>query len=205
MQGFLIDEDEIQFSHPHGFYENSFQLTIGAKTQGTTIRYTLNGTFDFHGVTFDYPETQMREKSWLGAGPYRVWKNRMQGVTFDVWHTPFNDPVPGEQWEFPEFKGYFRDFAWLKLSATEGEWTVLNDTPGLFYRIGTPQAGTKPQSTTFAFPDGQISFLHGIAPIGNKFQAPATIGPASQPNRAAGEYRIHLRFMIGEGNRGVAP
>ena len=42
VQGFLIDE--IQLSHPHGFYENSFQLAISAKTAGTTIRYTLNGT-----------------------------------------------------------------------------------------------------------------------------------------------------------------
>lgn len=42
LSDFLIDE--ITLSHPHGFYEAAFQLTLSAKTAGTTIRYTLDGT-----------------------------------------------------------------------------------------------------------------------------------------------------------------
>lgn len=42
LNDFLIDE--ITLSHPHGFYDAAFQLTLSAKTAGTTIRYTLDGT-----------------------------------------------------------------------------------------------------------------------------------------------------------------
>ena len=42
VDGFLIDE--IQLSHPHGFYEDAFSLQLNAVTAGTTIRYTLDGT-----------------------------------------------------------------------------------------------------------------------------------------------------------------
>ncbi len=40
--GFLIDE--IQLSHPHGFYDEPFLLTIDTLTDGTTVRYTTDGT-----------------------------------------------------------------------------------------------------------------------------------------------------------------
>ena len=42
VDGFLIDE--IQLSHPHGIYDNAFSLTIDTVTDGTTVRYTTNGT-----------------------------------------------------------------------------------------------------------------------------------------------------------------
>jgi hypothetical protein len=159
--------------------------------------YSITGPADFHGITFDYPEAMMREKTWLGGGPYHVWKNRMQGVRTDVWRTAYNDPTPGEQWEYPEFKGYFRDLIWMKLLASEGQFTVLNETPGLFLRVGTPRPGRDPKSAFAAFPEGQISFLHGIAPIGNKFQPSATTGPAGQPNQVGGNHGMKLRFVFG--------
>ncbi|MCA9216537.1 MAG: chitobiase/beta-hexosaminidase C-terminal domain-containing protein, partial [Planctomycetales bacterium] len=42
VEGFLIDD--VSFSHEHGFYDNPFQLTIESAADGTTIRYTTDGT-----------------------------------------------------------------------------------------------------------------------------------------------------------------
>ncbi|MCP4192858.1 MAG: tandem-95 repeat protein [Planctomycetaceae bacterium] len=57
VDGFLIDE--IQFSHPHGFYDAPFQLTINARTANTTIRYTLDGTepTESNGTVYTSPIT----------------------------------------------------------------------------------------------------------------------------------------------------
>ena len=57
VDGFLIDE--IQFSQPHGFYDNAFQLSITAATEGTTVRYTLDGTEPTatHGTVYSGPIT----------------------------------------------------------------------------------------------------------------------------------------------------
>jgi hypothetical protein len=38
---------------------------------------------------------------WLGRGPYRVWKNRVDGMGFDVWANAANDTVTGESFTGP--------------------------------------------------------------------------------------------------------
>lgn len=39
---FLLND--VSLSQPHGFYESSFQLTLSSATQGTSIRYTTDGS-----------------------------------------------------------------------------------------------------------------------------------------------------------------
>ena len=46
--------------------------------------YEFNGPVDLIGVNFDYPETNVQSITWLGAGPYHVWQNRLQGTRWDV-------------------------------------------------------------------------------------------------------------------------
>src|SRR6185437_3864900 len=57
--------------------------------------YEAHGTNNFLGVTFDYPEANVRRKRWLGDGPYRVWKNRLRGETLNVWGNDYNDTITG--------------------------------------------------------------------------------------------------------------
>ena len=63
-----------------------------------TLDYTYNfsGVVDLMGIRFDYPEDQVLSKRWLGAGPYRVWQNRIHGTQYDIWENDYNDPIPGE-------------------------------------------------------------------------------------------------------------
>ena len=67
--------------------------------------YNFSGVVDLMGICFDYPEDQVISKRWLGAGPYRVWQNRIHGTQYDVWENDYNDPIPGETFTYPEFKG----------------------------------------------------------------------------------------------------
>ncbi|MEO7767091.1 MAG: glycoside hydrolase family 2 TIM barrel-domain containing protein, partial [Ferruginibacter sp.] len=62
------------------------------------------------GVTFDYPEENVKGIQLLGNGPYRVYKNRIKGTTFDTWAKTYNNAVTGEEWDYPEFKGYYSNF-----------------------------------------------------------------------------------------------
>lgn len=160
-------------------------------------RYQLSGQFDYFGITFDYPEEQVLGMKWLGQGAYRVWKNRMKGTTLNVWQNDYNDNIPGQTWLYPEFKGYYSDLQWLLLQTQQGPITVANDTEDLFFRIYTPQNGSNPRNTAVAFPDGDISFLHAIPPIGTKFKPPDQLGPQSQKNQATGTYEASLYFYFG--------
>ena len=140
----------------------------------------ISGEFDFLGVSFDYPEEHVLSKRFLGDGPYRVWKNRMRGTRLDVHENLYNDPVPGQTWAVPEFKGYFANMNWLVLNTRQGKITMMTDTPDLFLRLFTPHFGPNPENAVAAMPDGNISFLHTISAIGTKFRRADRLGPESR-------------------------
>jgi hypothetical protein len=170
----------------------------------TSLEYELRPRSGEHahlGVTFDYPENQVTGMRWLGRGPYRVWKNRLDGVTHDVWTKKANDGVTGAVWDYPEFRGHHADLFWATIETSETPITVVSETAGLFLRLLTPTPAADPRNTAVAFPDGNISLLHAITAIGTKFNAPARLGPASQPNLVNGRtarYNGLLHFYFGE-------
>jgi len=126
------------------------------------------GDYPFEGVSFTYPENYVLGAKWLGKGPYRVWKNRLQGVGLNVWENPYNDTQTGAApWIYPEFKGYFADVVWLEMNTVEGKFLVASPDPGLYVRrfefYGL--SGVKPFP---ALPVGNLSFLDAIPPLGTK-------------------------------------
>jgi hypothetical protein len=163
--------------------------------------YTATGPQPYLGITFDWPESKMKNFKWLGLGPYRVWKNRMEGPTFGLWANDYNDTLAGYQtWKFPEFRGYFGDVRWMKLSGDEGSMTVVMGQENMFVRLGTdPKITDRNASYSNAaprFPPGDISFLHAIPAIGNKFHRPEQVGPSSQLTQASGTYKGTLYFRF---------
>jgi hypothetical protein len=129
---------------------------------------------------------------WLGAGPYRVWQNRIRGTWFGVHEIAQNDIQAGESWNYPEFQGYFAGLRWTRLETAAGPLTVTSASPETYLRIGTPRINH--QNTTVDFPAGDLSFLQAIPAIGSKFILPDKSGPSGQPAKAAGTYQGSLRF-----------
>ncbi len=152
---------------------------------------------DFYGVTFDYPEAQVTGVRWLGRGPYRVWKNRTRGTTFDVWQKAYNRTETGVSWDYPEFKGYHGNLYWALIQSREKDFVVATETDDLFLRLFTPQF-VNAGSALAAFPPGDISFLHGIAPIGMKFASAGSLGPESQRRLAVGTFSGTVLFYFGD-------
>ena len=163
--------------------------------------YAAEGTNDFIGVVFDYPENLVQHKRWLGDGPYRVWKNRQRGVTPGVWENDYNNTIAGwRDWIYPEFKGFFARWRWLQLETTEGQITVLNDSAVPFLQVLTPEfppANLVGQAFAPA-PACGLGFLEAIPPIGSKFKAARFSGPQGQPNVAQGFYSGAVSFYFGK-------
>lgn len=162
--------------------------------------YEAQGPCEFMGITFDLPEKSVQSARWLGAGPYRVWKNRLEGPTLGVWEHNYNNTVTGwSGWQYPEFKGYFADLHWAKLTTDNSTITILAQTPGLFLHLLTPEwpPDGLARTATAPFPDGSISLLHGIPAMGTKFDAAEKLGPQSQLNQAHGTYQgiVWFRFQ----------
>ncbi|WP_233225765.1 glycoside hydrolase family 2 TIM barrel-domain containing protein [Amycolatopsis sp. CA-126428] len=161
--------------------------------------YHRTGPHDFVGVNFDFPEANVRGLTWLGDGPYRVYRNRMRGVNPGVWTKAYNDTATGARgWQYPEFKGYHANTYWAALRTTQATITMVAEEEGLFLRLFTPAVGVNPMSATVPYPAGGISFLDAIPASGNKFHTAAQLGPESQSAVAVGDYRRTLYFRFSD-------
>ncbi len=150
--------------------------------------YKQNGDADFHGISFNYPEDKVTGIKWLGRGPYKVWKNRLRGQQFGVWHKDYNNGITGESWKYPEFKGYHQDVNWITIENKEAPFTVYSDSKNTFvqlYKQG--RANATLDRVEPPMPAGDISFLQGISAIGTKFQEAIDLGPQSQKHKLNGK------------------
>jgi hypothetical protein len=164
--------------------------------------YELNGSYDFIGVSFGYPEDYVWGVKWLGKGPYRVYKNRLKGTAFNVWQKDYNNTITGHAgWEYPEFKGYHANVNWAVLETAEGSMTVVCEEDDMFLHLFTPQKAEDPRYTTPAYPKGDISFLDAIPGNGSKFMKPELYGPEGQQNIASGTYSRNLSFYFNTDGR----
>ena len=164
------------------------------------FKYTASGTQDFFGVVFDYPEAFVTKKRWLGDGPFRVWKNRLRGVTFGEWENDYNNTITGYSgWQYPEFKGCFANVRFLQLETTEGLITVVPENIP-FVQVLTPEQPPDKLigKTKVNLPQCGLGFLHAIPAIGTKFKPAAASGPQSQPNVGQGEYSGRVSFCFGK-------
>ncbi|QEM08884.1 glycoside hydrolase family 2 protein [Mucilaginibacter rubeus] len=136
------------------------------------------------GVNFSFPEKEIKGVTYMGDGPYRVWKNRMKGTSLGVWDKTYNNTVTGQgKVVYPEFKGYYSNLYWMKLQTTGQPVTIVCNSRDVFMRLFTPANPAKVYNTAPAFPSGDISFMHGITPIGTKSQKPEKLGPGGQKNQ----------------------
>ncbi len=156
--------------------------------------YNFNGVVDLMGIMFNLPENEVRSKQWLGNGPYRVWKNRMHGPQLGIWSNDYNDPIPGESFTYPEFKGYFAGVQWMKLRTSTGTITIEPGTDKDFIGVYQPRDGR--DQLLYTLPETGISLMQVIPAVRNKVNTTDLNGPSAQPVWARGEYtgEVTLHF-----------
>lgn len=154
------------------------------------------------GLTFSYPERICKGMKWLGRGPYRVWKNRIPGTNYGIWHKDYNNTVTGESYDnlvYPEFKGYHANMYWATFESDTAPFTIYSRTDGIFYRVFTPEEPKGSAKRTMPeFPEGDISFLLDIPAICS-FKPIEQQGPNSQPGNIRikkGDEGLRLNLMF---------
>jgi hypothetical protein len=165
-------------------------------------QYNIEGPQQFSGISFSFPENFVTRAKWLGDGPVRVWKNRLQGVGYNVWSKIYNNTQTGAYpFFYPEFKGYFSNFTWIELSTAQGKILMATDDSGLYLRLYDFYGITGPKSYP-ELPVGDISFLDCIPPLGSKLAMGLTTdasvyGPAGKLTEMSGLKKHKLWFYFG--------
>ncbi len=145
--------------------------------------YRPQERMEMAGITFDFPEEGVRSASLFANGPYRVYNNRMKGGTLNLWNKEYNDAITGEEWIYPEFKGYYSLFYGMRLDCPT-PFEVYCASEDVTLHLFTPKAQTQYDRnrnyTLPAYPSGSLSFMDAIPPVGTKFGKAANYGPQSQ-------------------------
>ncbi len=180
-----------------GLRSDSIKWTVHANGMLNLKAELMNHNIvsEYFGITFSFPESEVKGMKWLGDGPYRVWRNRMKGTKFQIWENDYNNTVTGESgYAYPEFKGFFSSLYWAKIKGKNNNgFTIYCHSPHTFLRMLTPQHpspgknGDPQGRLSPKFPEGDISFVKNIPAIGTKFQDAATMGPHGNPQNVFGK------------------
>jgi hypothetical protein len=175
--GFSFSDSTLVANYRHGSLEKVTWRFLADGGLYMDARSNFFGVVDLMGVCFDYPEQMVKSKTWVGKGPYRVWQNRLEGPQYGLWSNDYNDPIPGETWEYPEFKGYFSNVAWMQFNTTEGQFGI----EGLSLKVGvyTPRDGR--DHILYTLPETGIALLNVIPAVRNKVNTTDLNGPSAQP------------------------
>ena len=184
--GFTFSDSTLVANYLHGSINTVTWRFLADGGVYMNVNYYFNGVVDLMGICFDYPETMMKSKQWVGKGPYRVWQNRQEGPQYGLWQNDYNDPIPGESWEYPEFKGYFSNVNWMKLNTSEGAIGIELITGKI--GIYTPRDGR--DHLLYNLPETGISILRTIPAVRNKVNTTDLNGPSAQPYWSKGKGSI---------------
>lgn len=156
--------------------------------------YQYDGVVELAGVDFDYPEEEVEAIRWLGKGPYRVWQNRLHGTRLGIWENDYNDPIPGETFIYPEFKGYFDGWQWASFQTKEGTIHIANEKPDTYLGAYTPRDGR--DKLLYTLPKTGIGVFDVIPAVRNKVNATDLVGPSSRPRWISGPTSHTLYFKF---------
>ena len=206
--GFEFKDGTLTARYRHGSLNRVVWQFADDGSVHLTVYASFNGVVDLMGICFDYPEDKVKGKHWVGCGPYRVWQNRMEGPQYGYWQTDYNDPIPGESWEYPEFKGYFSKVKWMQIETTEGKIGIepvhssealqtMNHEPSpmnLYVGVFTPRDGR--DHILYDLPETGLSLLSVIPAVRNKVNTTDLNGPSAQPHFVTGThvYSATLHF-----------
>ena len=191
-EGFTFSDSTLVANYLHGSINQVTWCFLADGGVYMNVDYYFNGVVDLMGICFDYPETMVKSKQWVGKGPYRVWQNRQEGPQYGYWQNDYNDPIPGESWDYPEFKGYFSNINWMKLNTSEGSIGIelMTGNVGVY----TPRDGR--DHILYTLPETGISILKVIPAVRNKVNTTDLNGPSAQPywSKGKGDINAILRF-----------
>lgn len=193
----LSDNGHLTVHYRHGSLQTVDWWFFDDGSVLLSAKATFNGVVDLMGICFDYPEALAQSKCWVGRGPYRVWQNRLEGPQYGYWQTDYNDPIPGESWEYPEFKGYFAGVQWMQLLTSEG---IIGISPSYvlqyptYVGVYTPRDGR--DHILYDLPQTGISLLSVIPAVRNKVNTTDLNGPSAQPHFVTGTHVYSAKLFF---------
>lgn len=181
---FATGLDRVRFTlYPSGWLKLSY-------------RYRSPAGSAFHGLGFTYPKERLERVDWLGDGPARVWKNRLEGGILDQWHKVPSAETALTSAAEPKLAGFYANVYWVELETTDGDLTlVFEDDP--FLGLYAPTFPDDARHARAEVPPEGLTILHEIPAIGTKFHPPEELGPSGWQTSTSEEYEGVIWLLAG--------
>ncbi len=165
----------------------------------------IDDALAYCAVGFDLDESNIESKRWLGAGPHRIWGNRLRGPQFGLWENVYNDNITGVNWGQPEFKGIFGDVDWMRLDFRSGSTLLVDAGERTSVGVLRPKNadetrnvknGVGPVHAWWHYPEsGGLHLFHKLPGVGTKFANAENLGPQGEPTQLTGSLSGRVVFQ----------
>lgn len=164
----------------------------------------IENALAYCAVGFDLEESNVASKRWLGAGPHRIWGNRLKGPQFGLWEDEYNDNITGVNWGKPEFKGIFGRVDWMEIGLKSGSSLLVDADSRASLGILRPKNadetrneknGVGPVHAWWHYPEsGGLHLFHKLPGVGTKFANAEALGPQGEPKKLTGTLSGRIVF-----------
>ncbi|MRX64796.1 glycoside hydrolase family 2 protein [Maribacter luteus] len=171
------------------------------KTNGEILldyAYTLDsGKYNYTGIGVEINADELLRKRWLGEGPERIWKNRKEGGSLDVYAVEKQVNIPGLVYNPPSFEGCFAPWDWavfyLKNNLNIGFQNKTDVILGVLNPINAKDA----KRAIWSYPKKEgLFFFDHISAVGSKWKPATEFGPDAQPNNIDGQIKGSVSMYI---------
>ncbi|WP_288954876.1 glycoside hydrolase family 2 TIM barrel-domain containing protein [uncultured Polaribacter sp.] len=142
------------------------------------------GIYEYAGIGMEVNAKTIKSKRWLGEGPTRVWKNRLEGGIYDVHAVEKKINIPGEVYNQPEFEGCFAPWKWAVFYMDDNVSVGFQNNSDVILGVLNPINGENAKMASWKYPKKEgFYFFNAIPAVGSKWKRPTEFGPDAQPTK----------------------
>ncbi|CAM3320778.1 glycoside hydrolase family 2 protein [Zobellia roscoffensis] len=161
------------------------------------------GFYEYAGIGMEVNPKAVKSKRWLGEGPARIWKNRVEGGIYDVHAVDKLINIPGEVYNQPEFEGCFAPWKWAIFYMENNVSVGFKNNSDLILGVLNPINGFNSKMASWKYPQKEgFYFFNVISAVGSKWKKPTEFGPDAKPefinNSLSGSVSLFINWNIEE-------
>ncbi|MES2388393.1 MAG: glycoside hydrolase family 2 TIM barrel-domain containing protein [Bacteroidota bacterium] len=146
--------------------------------------YTAAPGTELKGITFDLPDSLIESFKWFGNGPEKVWQNRESGLGHGLFTALNPTRVKSDTLHKSEFGGYYSGFRYASVKTLSNYITIIAGNDNMYLQVAKHESKSGINNLQPNFPAGELSIMHSIGSMGDKYNAADKNRPAQSPNAA---------------------
>ncbi len=160
--------------------------------------YTLDaGLYNYAGIGMEVNAQDVLRKRFLGEGPTRIWKNRIEGGILDVYAVDKQVNIPGLVYHQPEFEGCFAPWNWAVFYLNNHLNIGFKNRTDVILGVLNPTNAKDAKRATWSYPKTEgLFFFDHISAVGSKWKAPTEFGPDAQASLIDGQITGSVSMYI---------